>query len=212
MSNLRYILLLSVVGLMMGGCAADRTADTLMACQNENIALSDQNARLTKELTQAKQTEQKQTEQIENLARLGPGRLENLTRAEKIELDRQTGGYDENGDKFDDGIAVYLSPRDAGNHIIKAAGELRIRLYELHREPKLIGECFLDAKTLNSKWVARFLANHYSVRCPFTKKPTDRNITVQVEFVELLTGKPFVAQKLVEIKLPTAATSTSPAR
>ena len=191
-----------VLAAMLAGCA-DQTADKLIKCQNENFDLKERNEKLHKELVDAQQTIHQQNSQIENLEKLGPARIEQLTRVEKVDLDRQTGGYDDNNDRYDDGVAIFLRPIDAKGHTIKAAGALRVKLFELDGdEPKIRGQCQLTADELSQKWTGRFWTNHYSVRCPFTTMPTSSNITVQMEFTELLTGKPFIAQKLIEIKLP----------
>jgi hypothetical protein len=214
-SRLRNILVGLVVvlpaGTLLCGCTADRI-DRLMASQNENIALREENTRLTKELEQAKVTIQNQSEQIANLNRLGPARFDELTKVGSVEFGRMTGGYNtDSRDGTDDGIDVYITPKDNKGHIIKVAGELQVQLFELTIPPRLIGECSFTAKELDSKWASRFLANHYYVRCPFKVTPTDKNITVQVKFIELLTGKSFVIQKMVSVELPSPQTTTCPA-
>jgi hypothetical protein len=191
-----------ILVVMFVGCAQNQAADKLIKCQNENIALKERNEKLHKELISAQQTIRQQDQQIKNLEKLGPARIEELTRVDHIDLDRQTGGYDENHDGYDDGVAVFLRPLDAKGHTIKAAGSLRVKLFQLDGdEPKILGQCKFNAKEMDSKWVGRFWTNHYSVRCPFKTRPTSTHITAQVEFTELLTGKPFVAQKLIDIKL-----------
>jgi hypothetical protein len=200
-----------IIAAMLTSCAQNQTADKLIKCQNENIELKDRNEKLHKELVAAQQTIHQQDQQIKNLEKLGPARIEQLTRVDRIDLDRQTGGYDDNSDRYDDGVAVFLRPLDAKGHTIKAAGSLRVKLFQLDGdEPKILGQCQYTSDELGKKWVGRFWTNHYSVRCPFKTQPTSANITAQVEFTELLTGKPFVSQKLIEIKLLPTTKSTGP--
>jgi hypothetical protein len=193
---------LMVLAALLAGCA-DQTPDKLIKCQNENIELKDRNEKLHKDLVAAEQTIRQQDQQIKNLEKLGPARIDQLTHVDHIDLDRQTLGYDENHDGYDDGIAIYLRPIDSAGHTVKVAGSLRVKLFQLDGdEPKLIGQCDFPADALSKDWAGRLWTNHYAVRCPFKTQPTTANITAQVEFTELLTGKPFLAQKLIEIKLP----------
>jgi hypothetical protein len=211
-SKYQNILIFGLAVMMLCGCEANRI-DRLMASQNENIALREENARLTRQLEQTKASMEQQSEQIANLNRLGPARFAELTKVTDVELGRLTGGYNtDSRDAADDGVDVYLTPKDDKGHIIKADGELQIKIFELDDQPKLIGECSLSAKELASKWASRFLANHYYVRCPFKVMPTNKNLTVQVKFIELLTGKPFVVQKMVTVKLPQPTTASCPAK
>ena len=197
------LLKLIVLAAMLTGCAQNQTADKLIKCQNENIDLKERNEKLHKELVDAQQAIQRQNQQIKNLEKLGPARVEQLTRVDRIDLDRQTGGYDDNSDRYDDGVAIYLRPIDAKGHTIKAAGSLRVNLFQLDGdEPKILGQCDFTSDELTQNGAGRFWTNPYSVRCPFKTKPTSSNITAQVEFTELLPGNPFVSQKLIEIKLP----------
>lgn len=192
-----------ILAAMIPGCAQNGAADKLIKCQNENIELKDRNEKLHKELVEAQQTIRQKDQQIQNLEKLGPARIEELTRVDRIDLDRQTGGYDDNRDRYDDGVAVFFRPLDAKGHTVKAAGSLRVKLFQLDgEEPKILGQCTFTSKELGSRWVGRFWTNHYSVRCPFKTRPTSAKVTAQVEFTEMLTGKPFVAQKLIDVKLP----------
>ncbi len=205
------VVLLGSVGLcfVAGSGCADQTADKLIRCQNETIQLKTENDRLNKKLADARQMIDQQQQQIKNLEKLGPARIKDLTHVDHIELDRLTGGYEENGCGYDSGVRVYIRPIDDSGHTIKAAGTVQIRLFELDHEPKLLGQCRLNAEALKKTWIGRLWTNHYTIKCPFEKKPTSSNITVYVEYVELLTGKPFVTQQLIQVKIPPLATRQS---
>jgi hypothetical protein len=196
------IICLSMV--FTAGCAQDRGPSLLAQCQTQLDQATEDNSRLTKQLAQANQTIQNQSKQIDTLQHFGTQRTADLIHVQSLQLDRLTGGYDENHDGYEDGIVVYLQPLDQHGHIIEAAGLARVRVFELQTEPKLIGEAGFTVPELAKNWAGRLWTQHYTLRCPFAKKPTSPNITLQVEFTELLTGKTFVTEKLVTIKLPPA--------
>ncbi len=196
------IVCLSMV--FMSGCAQDRGPSPLAQCKTQLDQAREDNSRLIKQLAQANQTIQNQSKQIDALQHFGTQRMADLIHVQSLQLDRLTGGYDDNHDGYDDGVVVYLQPLDQHGHIIEAAGATRVRVFELQKEPKLIGEADLTVPELAKNWAGRLWTQHYTLRCPFAKKPESQNITLLVEFTELLTGKTFVTEKLVTIKLPPA--------
>jgi hypothetical protein len=207
-----WVLPLIISGLpliLTTGCAQDRGPTPLAQCHQKLQQTQDENSRLTRQLASANQTIQNQSRQIETLSGFGAGRMAELIHVQSLQLDRLTGGYDDNHDGYEDGIVVYLQPLDQHGHIIESAGSARVRLFELQQEPKLIGEAGFTVPELAKTWAGRLWTQHYTLRCTFKKNPTSPNITLQVEFTELLTGKTFVTEKLVTVKLPPA---TAPAK
>ncbi len=214
--DILYVALIGVAAGFPAGCSQAPPSNRLVDCQNENLKLRKDNDNLTRELVRANQEIESQKRQIATLQKMSPEKLKQLTHVGTVQLGRLTAGYSAKHTPYPDGIAVYIEPYDTDGHIIKAAGSVRIRLFELQAEPpRLIGELTLGPKEVEKAWIGRFWTNHYSFRVPFQKTPTSRHITVQTEFTELLTGKTFVAERLVDIDLsPTTvpATSSAPAR
>ncbi|MFA5864960.1 MAG: hypothetical protein WC975_09775 [Phycisphaerae bacterium] len=204
--SFRDILTLVVVSLAYGvvsGCATSgQGAKRLVEYQNQILQLKSENQKLTQQIVVDNQTIATQNQQIANLQRLGPERFAKLTRVASIQLDRVTGGYHEGAHAYDDGVVIYLQPFDGSGQAIKAAGSVRVRLFELTGEPRLVGEVNIRPDELEKMWISRFWTNHYAIRCPFSKRPNSAHITVHVDFMELLTGKPFAAEKLVDVKIP----------
>jgi hypothetical protein len=196
------IVCLSMV--FLSGCAQDRGPSPLSQCRTQLDQAREDNVRLTKQLAQANQTIQSQSKQIDTLQHFGTQRMAELIHVQSLQLDRLTGGYDDNHDGYEDGIVVYLQPLDQHRHIIEAAGLARVRLFELQKEPKLIGEAVFTVPEFEKTWAGRLWTQHYTLRCPFARKPAIPNVTLQVEFTELLTGKTFVTEKMVTVKLPPA--------
>jgi len=146
-----------------------------------------------------------QKKQIATLQALGDKRLENLSYASSITLGRYTGGVDTDGEPGHDAIKVFLEPTDKEGSRIKAAGEVRIQLFDL-AEPagqNLIGEYSCPAEKLGEHWSSGFMTYHYSFTCPWKQGPPKHDeITVRVTFVDYLSGKTFTAQKLCRVALP----------
>jgi len=196
--------LLVTICLAAAGCAGDgRATRQFIECRERVDKLEAENTRLTRELVDARQTVKNQAQQIQTLQKLGSQRLDEMNKVRSVELDRLTGGYDDNKDKYDDGIVMYLQPKDDQDQIFKASGSVRVRLFELQGEkPRIVGECHYAPKELSKTWMGRFWTQHFTVKCPFSKSLTNPNITAQVDFTELLTGKTFVAEKMVTVKIP----------
>jgi len=146
----------------------------------------------------------RQERQMETLLSLGEKRLEQLYFVDSIKLGRYSGGWDLDGDGKQDGVKVFLSPRDQYGTAIKAAGAATVQLYDLAAEPNesLIAEFNWTVEELPGAWASGFMSYHYTFNCPWGDNPPANDIvTVRVVFVDYLTGKTFSAQKACEIDL-----------
>jgi hypothetical protein len=151
-----------------------------------------------------------QKEVVSRLRGLGEKRLETLYHVARIELGRYTGGVDMDGRFGDDAVKVYLHPVDRDGSTLKAAGEATVQLYDLGAPAgeQLLGEYKWPVDKLSRQWSSGLFTYHYSFMCPWRSGPPQHaDVTVRVAFVDYLTGKEFTAQKLVKVKLPSAATT-----
>ena len=74
----------------------------------------------------------KQQKQVDTLLDLGDKRLEKLFHVKSIELGQYTGGVNLTGtDDSADAIKVYVRPLDQDGSVIKAAGSVKIQLFDL---------------------------------------------------------------------------------
>ncbi|MBL7133804.1 MAG: hypothetical protein ISS78_06880 [Phycisphaerae bacterium] len=159
-----------------------------------------------------------QQKQIRNLQALGQGkRLERLFHVSRIELGRYTGGVDTNGLVGHDAIKVFLRPIDQDGSTVKAAGDVKIQIYDLAlpADENLIGEYEWPVDKISKHWSGGFMTYYFSFVCPWKKAslPKHNELTVRVEFVDYLTGKTFTAQKACEVRVkPTPTTATKPAK
>jgi uncharacterized coiled-coil protein SlyX len=185
-----------------GGSQETRRLEQQVAAQKEHIT------KLEADVVALKQTVDEQREQIRTLQALGPERLDELVYPVRIELDRLTGGYDDDGRPGDDGVVAYVHPIDADGHIIKAAGSIVMEVFDLaaSAEARLVTRAELDVPNTRKAWYGRLWTHHFTVRCPWPpparKPPAHRDLTVKVQFTDLLTGKTLTAQKAVTIEFP----------
>ncbi len=182
------------------GCADQLQINEL----KDELSSSKKQLRLvSQEKTELSQKLRKQDEQISTLLGLGDKRIENLSYVKTIRLGRFTGGVDTDKKTGDDAIKVFLKPIDQQGHVIKAAGEVKIQLFDLAAEPadNLIAQYNWDAEGISKQWYSGFGVSHYSFICPWkSTAPQHDEITVRVEFTEYLTGNKFDQQKVCTIK------------
>lgn len=169
--------------------------------------LTDENARLKRELAERDGAIASLQVQVDNLLELGPGRLDHLFTVDRIELARLTGGADYDGKPGDDGITVYLRPLDAQGDAIKAAGEIRIQLLDVTDQgrPRELGLYVVnDPGQLRDSWYSGLLTDHYTIKCPWRPgggPPSNREVTIRATFLDWLSGREFTAQKAVHVSV-----------
>ena len=145
--------------------------------------------------------------QIEHLEGFGPDRPADLFAPVKIEIASLTGGADYDDEPGDDGVTVYLRPRDEDGHVVKVPGRIKIQLLNNTdlSKPRLVGLYeFSDPHELRTLWHGRFGTQHYTLKCPFppaAKLPETRRLTLAIEFVDYLTGSTLTATQGVTISL-----------
>lgn len=122
----------------------------------------------------------------------------------EIEIDPLTGGSDFDGKAGDDGITVYLRPRDRDGDVVKAAGDVRIEVLDLENPPEqqLIGRYGVSVDDLGKLWYGQLMTQHYTFECPWTKaRPRHSQLTVRVTFVDYITQRSITAQAVCKVKI-----------
>jgi len=188
----------------------------LVGCANKDeqlLELQTRHRELRQQLRQSQQTIEtqedtirRQTEQISNLSKLGPERLEVLFKVERIKLGRYSGGTNLDGKPGDDGLRVYIIPQDEAGRTVTAAGSIEIDVFDLADKsaPLLMSYSFSPAEAKN-RWFSGGLANHYDITCPWKDTlPSGNEVTVRVKFTDYLTGQTFTATKPYHVSLPLA--------
>lgn len=124
---------------------------------------------------------------------------------ERLEIDRLSGGYDENDQPGDDGVTVYLKPLDKAGDVLKFAGDIHIELYDLAAEPdrNRVGEYTIKADKVGDLWYGKLMTNHYTIKCSWQHGPPKHpEITIRATFVDALTLRVMSAQATCTVKLP----------
>ncbi len=185
-----------------------------VGCEN----LQQENVRLRKELDLAEgrideltRTVEQQTarldtqaRQIENLQQLGPKRMDKLFTVESLEIGRHSGGIDTDDKPGHDAIVVYLKPKDADGTTLKAAGSVKIQLFDLAAEDdrRLVGQWTFDVDQARSHYASGIMADHYSFELPLEIRPAHAEMTLRAAFTDYLTGKTVDAQDTFTLTLP----------
>lgn len=194
-----------VISLATAGCNVV-PGQEYAAVQRDLLSTQDQVRQLQEEVAAKEQANALLKSQVARQLRVEPEKLEKLVVPVKIELERQSGGYDEDGEPGDDGIILYIQPIDRQGDVIKAAGSIKVTLLDLANPPDqyVVGEYVFDANKTRELWYGRMWTHHYTVRTPWYKgrPPRHNKITARVVFTDLLTGKDLEAQGVFEIKFP----------
>lgn len=181
----------AVVLLLLAGCATPSSnVKTAQVAED----LRRENGRLARVVTQRDDSITELEAQIKTLQGFAPDRPIGSFHPVAIEIASLSGGADYNATPGDDGVTVHLRLRDADGDVVKVAGRISIQLLDTTTpgSPSAVGVCvFDDPAALGRMWHGRFGTNHFTLRCPFSQgeTPTCRKLTVNVEFVDYLTGK-----------------------
>ncbi len=188
--------------LLIWGCDGGGANERFRQLDQQVRQLNDQVEKLNKDVVARDAVIEAQKQQIGSLQRLGDKRLEKLYYVTAIQIDRLSGGANYDDKPGDDGVTVHLSPVDQDGHVIKAAGEIRIQLFDLSNPDgqHLLGEYRLDVDHARKAWYGRLMTNHYTIKCPWrTGPPAHEEITIRAEFLDYLTGKTFTDQKVIKL-------------
>ncbi len=209
MTHFAAVICLVLVMLFAAGCVPQQQTEELETqlrnCRREN-------AKLKTNIQDAQMELLARQKQIQTLQGLGEKRLELLFHVTGVKLGKYTAGVDLDEKPGQDGIRVYLTPIDRDGHAIKAAGAVKIQLFDLAAKKNLVAACDFPVDKIAERWSAGFMTYHYRFDCRWKTPPKHSEITIRVEFIDYLTGKTFTAQKVCKIKLPapTPTISTAP--
>ena len=129
-------------------------------------------------------------------------RLESLPQIKKIEIGRRSGFYDKDADGRKELFVVYVRPYDMQLDTVKAAGSVRIQLWDLGLDPAeaLLVQWQVGPDELKEMWSATMMTNYYRLTYDVGAMPglEEKELTVKVSFTDYITGKEFRAQHVIE--------------
>jgi hypothetical protein len=201
-----YLRLLPLApALALTGCFRVSGAE-YAKCQRELLDTQSQVRTLQDKIAAQEQTIELQKSQVAQQAGVNPKDLEQLVVPVKIQLERLSGGYQEGDKPGDAGVLLYVQPIDRNGDVIKAAGSISVTVLDLANPPDryVISECHFDVNKTRELWYGQMWTHHFAVKCPWPPGHTPQHdeITVRVEFTDLLTGKKLDTQGVYKIKLP----------
>ncbi len=198
--------MLGAAGLLLGGCQTHDQQNIQLIADLQTCR--DENAKLKKDNSDLEQTRIEQAKRILTLEGLGEKRLELLFTPTSIQIGPHSGAINESGAPGDEGVRVYIKPIDRDGSVVKAAGSVKIELFDLARAA-MIGCYDFPASDIAKHWESGFLTYHYRFDCPWQNQPTNPDVTIRATFVDYLTGATLTDQKVVRVKLPPASQPAS---
>lgn len=120
----------------------------------------------------------------------------------KIVIGRGTSGVDNDRIPGDEALQVWIEPRDASDHTMKAPGTLQIAVIEIdpQGEKCLLSTWEIDCDQLSRSWKQGLLSIGYMVELPWKTPPRVDTIRVVARFT-LPDGRAFEADKDLKIRL-----------
>lgn len=199
----RRILAFALLLILPCACISGRDYDQL---QRELIASQDQVRKLQQELAARDQTIDLMKSDVAQARNVDPRDLELLVVPVRIEIERQSGGFDADDQPGDDGLVLYVQPIDRHGDVVKAAGSISVTLLDLTSpsQPRVLGEYQFDAHKTRELWYGKMWTHHFTVHCPWFQgqAPAHGEITARVEFTDLLSGRKLSTQGTYKVKVP----------
>jgi hypothetical protein len=189
---------LSVIGLLVS-VPTCRTNTEVSRLVKENQDLRQESQRLTRELTEKDKALADLQDRVAVLTRLGPDRPLHVFAPTQLEIASLSGGADYDGKPGDDGVTLYLRPRDADGDVVKVPGNIQIQLVDNTQigSPRVVAVCIYDdLEKVREMWLGKFLTQHFSVKCPFppgVELPPSRKLQATAEFTDVATGRTLTA-------------------
>lgn len=186
MRRLVFVLFTGIVSCL-SGCRSTNNSDLIEAelrARSDELRKARSNLDRTQAYNEYLQRELRHTRR--NCAgKSTPPGISTSTAVLKVELARQTGGYDKDGIPGDEMLQVVLEPTDADGHGIKAPGRLEVHALDINKEglKKPICSWLVDEDELRRSWRSGLLSTGYFIRLPWKNWPTSRKVRVVVRFL-----------------------------
>lgn len=169
----------------------------------DSEALSRERTELKRQVEQLQSENEELTGRIEQLAALtGEAKMEALPELDRIELSRRTGLYDKDGDGRKEKLVIYIKPYDETADKVKAPGSVKVTLWDLNAgsEGAQLGKWHIAGAELKRAWAGTFLTNYYRLAFDLSEILTgdEGELTLNVTFIDYITGKVLTAQKVIK--------------
>jgi hypothetical protein len=193
-----------VVVAAMSICGCNSDAKLVMELQEQNRRLQIHEIELEETIGKRETKIAVLEQRLKRLEEKGIAPREALFPIERIEILDITGGVDLDGNRGDDGVAVYFRPVDRDGDVLKRGGEIHIKLLDNATigAPRVMGEAIInDPEQIRKLWYGKFWTNHYKVVVRFAPNvtvPSAGELEVTVRFLDRTTGYEYTARTAVE--------------
>jgi hypothetical protein len=194
---MKYFLILIVIATAIVGCQPAEDESPLRMQRDEAVGRARAAEQQASDLAATNQALQ---EQLAAQVAGTPGDRKYAFTVESLEIASQSGGMDTDKKPGHDVVVVFLEPKDRDGATIKAAGTIRVQLFDLAAAEgkRLLAEKTIKPSQCSDAFSDSLLAYHYRIDLPL-KSPVHTQLTIQAELVDVLTGKPHRAQKAIRI-------------
>ncbi|MCB9855076.1 MAG: hypothetical protein H6818_05255 [Phycisphaerales bacterium] len=200
---------LCALGLLVAGCFGGDTPEEVRESSERVTRIQELEDKIRTQGELLSMKDAQLADQAQELRRLrktpSSAPLDQLIHVEKIEIDRLSGGYDENRDGRPDGIRIYLRPYDQFGGYLRASGRIHVKLLDLSApaQNQLVGEAKWDNSELADLWYGALLSSsHYTLSVPWRNPqspPIGKTITALVTFTDMLSNRVFDAQRAIDV-------------
>jgi hypothetical protein len=196
------------VTIILTGCLLTVAAGCDSAASRKSLTkeintLRQDKTQLTRQFEQSNSENEQLKEHIQVLSGLQPEvNLEKLDRLQSIKISGYTNIYDKDKDGTKEMLVVYVQPIDRDGDIIKAAGAVDVRLWNLNKNngQALLGQWHHEPGDLKKLWFTKFITVSYRLMFDVADKINEYEepLTINVTFTDYLTGKVFKEQKVIK--------------
>ncbi|MGE0479905.1 MAG: hypothetical protein AB7Q17_05470 [Phycisphaerae bacterium] len=189
---------------LLPACVPQRTADDW---RYQAQRLEETLAQRDRELAAARAANAELNERIAAAQGFDPSQLKVLIYPESISIESLSGGYDDDGLPGDDGVVVYVKPLDREGDALKAAGDIRVQVFDLGAvgDERDLGEWTFTAEQARELWYGSWMTYHYALKCPWKDgRPYNTELTVRVTFTNRVPVRVMTAQQVVRVQPPPA--------
>jgi len=193
------VAVVTLAAVSLSGCGIGEARDPEIQLELEK--LQREHAELQTSLGQSQVEIKQLEEQIETLSALPAGRGDNPYPLERINITRYTNFYDKDEDGRKEKLIVYVEPIDPEGDAVKIAGAVHVQLWNLNKpsDEALLNQWQVPPEKLRELWFDTLVAANY--RLTFDAPDGEvlaQPLTVKVTFTDLLTGKIFRDQHVIE--------------
>lgn len=193
------LILAGCILIFATGCQSSSETEPLLTERIDK--LSQEKTLLQRQVEQLTTENTRLEKRVETLSAIPKDQLE-LWSLRRIEIGRFTGLYDKDKDGTKEQFVVYVQPIDQDGDLIKSPGSVDVQLWDLNKSgaEAMLGQWQVEPKELKKRWVKALLSTSYRLVFDITDQASQsaEPLTVKVTFTDLLTGKVFQEQKVIE--------------